>query len=99
MLQHARELDDGESDMCFGEESIDFFTEALTQIERISGIKVRFVLWLADLDSVTDSEWYGRDMLHSQDYDSYELGPVILSDIGYDGTLYGYPILPEPVHI
>lgn len=75
-------------------EKVGFFQEVLSEIERSTGVQVRYALWLADIETVTNREWYGRDMADDLDFDSYEIGPVVLSELGSDGTLYGYPDLP-----
>lgn len=79
------------------EEQHEFFRRILAAVNEATGRNIRYVLWLADLDAVQDREWYGRDMVDDSDYDEYEVGPVIFSDLGYDGALYGYEQMPEAV--
>lgn len=43
-------------------EKVGFFQEVLSEIERSTGVQVKYALWLADIETVTDREWYGRDM-------------------------------------
>lgn len=71
-----------------------FFEKVVNEIRSVTGLDIKYVLWLADKATVTDREWYGRDMADDLDFDSYEIGPVVLSELGYDGTLYGYVDLP-----
>lgn len=56
-------------------------------------VDIRYVLWLASKDSVI--EFYGGS---PDSLDKYESGPVILSDLGPDGILFGYPEKPEPLN-
>lgn len=91
-----RELEDnGFVDDMFWEQKVDFFREVLKEISEVTGIEVNTALWLADKDTVLN--FYGRNMVDENDIDAYETGPVILSDLGLDGTLYGYTNLPEPL--
>ena len=60
-----------------------FIRELLTSIKASTGYDVRYALWLADEKVVRD--YYGAENI-----DAYETGPVVLSDLGHDGTLYGY---------
>jgi len=76
-------------------EQIDFFHKILEEIKKATCIEVNYVLWLADKSTVQN--FYGKYMTDENDYDAYQVGPVILSDLGYDGTLYGYTELPEPL--
>ena len=73
----------------------EFFSKVLKAIEEVSGFKVRYALWLADLEPVRD--FYGKAEITEDEIDAYETGPVVLSDLDYEGALYGYEALPEPV--
>lgn len=75
-------------------DQIAFMKEVLAEIEKVTGVEVKYALWLADKDVVTDRKCYGRDMADDEDFESYPVGPVVLSDIGFDGSLYGYTVLP-----
>lgn len=76
----------------------DFYEEVLKIIQKETGIHVKYVLWLADKEAVMDSsDGYGSYVLSEEDIDAYEIGPVVLSELGYDGTLYGYEEYPEPI--
>ena len=41
-------------------------------------------------------DFYGKDLTTGSYIDAYEPSPVILTDLGYDGTLYGYDHEPHP---
>jgi len=90
-----RELDDnGYVDDMGMEDQVGFFHELLEEIEHTAGVPIKYALWLADKAVVCDQSWYGYNMTHDEDFECYEVGPVILSDLGHDGTLYGYTELP-----
>lgn len=62
-------------------------------IEDNTGKKIRYALWLADKDAV-------EDMYEGNERDIYAYNvddAVVLSDLGYDGTLYGFEEMPEPI--
>lgn len=88
----VRELEDNGFVGDMGPDKVNFFREVLADIAKETGISVKYALWLADLPTVFD--FYGKDMFDENDYDSYEVGPVVLTDLGYDGTLYGYTKMP-----
>ena len=60
------------------------------EIVRITGRPLTHVMWLCDTpDDVIDS--YGMlDDVGYDDIDRYPVGHVVLSDIGYEGKLWGY---------
>lgn len=98
MKDFEREL---EENYCIDDMSLDdmegFFKEVLAEIKNESGHNIRYALWLADPPVVLSPDCgYGRDLTDDFPVDAYETGPVILSDLGYDGTLYGYEEYPEP---
>lgn len=78
---------------------IEFFRGVVNEINKVTGYDLKYCLWLADKDVVTGKECgsYGKDMIDTEDYDAYEVGPVFLSELGFDGTLYGYEKFPEPL--
>ena len=78
-----------------GGDKVNFFRQALNEVEEVTGVKVNYALWLADKDTVVD--YYGRYMADKNDIDAYAVGPIVLSELGYDGTLYGYTEMPEPL--
>lgn len=71
-----------------------FFQEVLDEIEKATGHQIRYALWLTTMDSVTDQAFYGKYVSVADDIDCYEVGPVILSELGFEGTLYGYAERP-----
>ena len=76
-------------------DNIAFMENVLKAVAVATGIEVSYALWLADKESL--EQLYGKYMQSPLDYDAYEVGPVILSDRGHDGTLYGYPENPMPM--
>lgn len=75
-------------------DDIAFMEDVLKAVADTTGIEVNYALWLADKDTL--EQLYGKYMQSPLDYDAYEVGPIILSDLGHDGTLYGYPENPTP---
>lgn len=99
MKDFEREL---EENYCIDDMSLDdmegFFKEVLAEIKNETGHNIRYALWLADPPVVLSPDCgYGRDLTEDYPIDAYETGPIILSDLGYDGTLYGYEDYPTPV--
>jgi len=80
-------------------DGVAFYKEVLEEIQKVTGHDIQYALWLADKNVVTGKECgcYGKDMYDAEDYDAYEVGPVVLSDLGSDGSLYGYVNYPEPI--
>lgn len=90
-----RELEDnGYVDDMFTDEKEQFFRDVLSEIRSQTGIDVKYALWLADRSVATDRSFYGRDMADEADFDCYEVGPIILTDLGREGALYGYAEMP-----
>lgn len=79
------------------EDGVNFYKNVLSEIRRVTGHDIKYALWLADLDTVKN--FYGKNMMFEDDYDAYEVGQVVLSELGYDGTLYGYTDFPEPIFL
>ena len=67
--------------------------EIIGCIEDDTGRKIRYALWLADKEAV--EELYDGDELDVYAYNVDDA--LILSDLGYDGTLYGFETMPEPI--
>ena len=65
-------------------------TDLLKHIESNTGYDIRYALWLAGMDTVM-SDYDGEEGR----VDAYECGPVVLSDLGWDGVLFGYTNLPK----
>ena len=66
--------------------------DLLKHIELNTGHCIRYILWLASKDEVKDN-YEGTEGC----IDAYKTGPVILSDLGNDGILFGYDNLPEKI--
>lgn len=91
----TKELDDnGFVDDMSWEEKVDFFREVLEDLSKVTGVNTTHALWLADPNTVLN--FYGKDLTPDSYIDAYEPGPVILTDLGHDGTLYGYDHEPYP---
>ena len=91
----TKELDDdGFVDDMSWEEKVDFFREVLEDLSKVTSVNITHALWLAGPDTVLN--FYGKDLTPDSYIDAYEPGPVILTDLGYDGTLYGYDHEPYP---
>lgn len=67
--------------------------EILGCVEDDTGTVINYVLWLADKDSVIEN--YEGDEKEIFAYDTTE--GVVLSDLGYNGMLWGFTEEPEPV--
>ena len=62
----------------------------LVPINKLTGIDIRYVLWLCnDAEDV-------RNQYGCTDMDVYTEGTVVLSDLGHAGKLYGYVSDPKP---
>ena len=64
-------------------------------IERQTGKKINYVLWLADKEAVRNL--YDGDELEMYGYDVDDA--LILSDLGYDGTLYAFEDMPDAIEV
>lgn len=60
----------------------------ISEMERIWHIKIEYVRWLADYDTVVDLYC---DEGEEDKIESYETSKYILSDLGGDGILFAYP--------
>ena len=83
-------IDDIEED----DENVEYMlNEILSCIEEETGVSVRYAMWLAEKDAVIDL--YEGD---ERDIYGYKTdNAVVLSNLGYDGVLFGYEEKPEPV--
>lgn len=70
-----------------------FVKTMLSIVEISTGVKVKYVLWLASKNAVLNLYSHGNTNINE-----YEVGDVILSDLGYDGTLYGYANIPTKIN-
>ena len=65
----------------------------LFELKKQTGKNIKYVLWLAEKDTVIDmydGEENGIDVYETKD-------GVVLSDLGYDGILFGFEKLPKPI--
>ena len=79
---------------CIGEwpETIDQDIEMLLQeLSDIFKEKITHVLWLAERWAV-EEYYYGTD----ENIKEFDTSKIILSDLGDDGILFGYPEKPQP---
>ena len=90
-LDALRELiDDG--DTVDGSDIRILMRDLLKHIESNTGFCITHVLWLAPEETVKSMyEGSGKHL------DAYLTGPVILSDLGPDGILFGYTAMPTPL--
>ena len=94
LMQNIQEYIDNIDDIEEGDENVAYMLkEILGCIEDETGVNVRYALWLADKDAV--EELYDGDELDVYPYETDNA--IILSDLGYDGTLYGFEEMPEPL--
>lgn len=94
LMQNIQDYIDNIDDVEEGDENVEYMLkEILGCIEDETGINVRYALWLADREAV--EELYDGDEL---DVNAYDIdNAIVLSDLGYDGTLYGFEEMPEPI--
>ena len=71
--------------------------EILAAVKQKTGVDVQYALWLCDREAIATH--YGQDMADAYDYSAYETGPVVLSDLGTDGKLFGYTNMPEALNV
>ena len=73
-----------------------FFTECKEELSRIYNIRPDYVLWLAgSYEAVKQYDLH--DEVEPNSTDCYEETEYVISDLGFDGALYIYETLPEPV--
>ena len=68
---------------------LDVVARMVDEIGRQKGVSVKYALWLADEDVVRN--WYN---LSGGSIDKYPVSPVVLSDLGPEGALFGYAEMP-----
>ncbi len=79
------------------DEVLDFYGACLREIEKRTGKKVTWCLWLASLDAVVGCyALSGAEHLHPDAYRTE--GAVVLDDLGYDGMLLGFEAPQEPIN-
>ena len=93
LMQYQQELENnGYIDDMTEEEDKTFVRRMIDAVNEETEKNINYALWLADKETVK-SIYHGTD----EDIESYQTGFVVLSDIGYDGTLYGYEKNPESI--
>jgi len=71
----------------------DLYNSLARILENELPIGVRYALWLTTEDAVR--EYYGGE---DGDIDRYSLDDaIVLSDLGYDGVLFGFERMPTPI--
>lgn len=73
-------------------DQLEFIEQLKTEVSMQVNKNIQFALWLADRVYV-QKFYQGTD----NDTEGYETSDVILSDLGSDGTLFGYECEPCPV--
>lgn len=87
-LQLKNEIEEELSIQSMGEYDLrELYQNALNEIKNQTGKDIKYCLWLADKDTVKD--YYCQNMMNYE-INGYNTSNVILSDLGYDGALYGY---------
>ena len=71
-------------------DSITFCERVLELLNKKTGENLKYCLWLADLETVLK-------LYEGVNVDAYDTSDVVLSDLGYDGSLYAYEELPIPL--
>lgn len=77
------------------DEERDFVRNLVEAVSSSTGIDLKYCLWLAPKKALSD--FYGLDMIDEFDYEAYEVGPVVLSDLEDMGKLFGYAEYPSPL--
>lgn len=67
-----------------------FCERILELLNKKTGKDLKYCLWLADLEAVLK-------LYKGVNVDTYETSSVVLSDLGYDGSLYAYEESPTPL--
>ena len=83
------------SELMSEEEEREFVEHLIAEVSASTGVDIKYCLWLAPKKALSD--FYGLDMLDEYDYEAYEVGPVVLSDLDDMGKLFGYAELPCPL--
>ena len=84
---------------CMYDESLEeeIIYQIVRKIKTYTGINIKYCLWLADKDIVSNPDNYGEFVKSPYDIDAYEIGKIVLSDLGEDGKLYAYEEMPVKV--
>lgn len=64
----------------------------INEINKQTDHNLKYALWLAEYDAVSNIYSFDESSI-----EAYNTSDVILSDLGYDGILFGYDEEPEPI--
>jgi hypothetical protein len=94
-LSMIQELEDnGYVDDMFEDEKEEFMGKLVNEINKKLNMELKSCLWLASLDTVKDYYCQNMDSFFIK---SYETSNAIITDLGYDGALYAYEVLPKMI--
>lgn len=69
--------------------------DIIKDIEHTVNRSIRYVLWLTEPAAI--DECYAFSEEDGYEIDGYQISDIVLSDLGYDGTLYAYEQNPVPI--
>lgn len=64
----------------------------INEINKQTDHNLKYALWLAEYDAVSNIYSFNESSI-----EAYNTSDIILSDLGYDGILFGYDEKPEPI--
>lgn len=64
----------------------------INEINKQTDHNLKYALWLAEYDAVSNIYSFDESSI-----EAYNTSDIILSDLGYDGILFGYDEEPEPI--
>lgn len=64
----------------------------VNEINKQTDHNLKYALWLAEYDAVSNIYSFDESSI-----EAYNISDIILSDLGYDGVLFGYDEEPEPI--
>ena len=64
----------------------------INEINKQTDHNLKYALWLAEYDAVSNIYSFDESSI-----EAYNTSDIILSDLGYDGVLFGYDEEPEPI--
>ena len=92
---YEKALDEDYLNINYDDYGKQFFKEVVNEINKITGKDIKYCLWLADIEGVKSYSTEEDGELSDDLIDAYEESDIILSELGFDGTLYGYEELPK----
>ncbi len=82
----------------FNEDEIKYMLEEiLSCLEDVAGFKPKYAIWLASEEAVRECYEGNEQDIYVYDIDTEK--SIVLSDLGYDGMLFGFEKLPIPVDV